>query len=127
MSRQASPELGYLMSEELHNKVMRGLDSLRFLEGLVSDSRSGSIDQDDLGGYLQLLLENTYKPLKSLAYQRWAPVLDDHHVKDEEPPSAPVDEEVELLRHYRALPDDDRKHMRRCAQALALMAETEGA
>lgn len=127
MSLQASPELGYLMSEELHDKVMRGLDSLRFLEGLVSDSRSGSIDQDDLGGYLQLLLENTYKPLKSLAYQRWAPVLDDHRVKAEEPPSAPADEEVELLRHYRALPDDDRKHMRRCAQALALMAETEGA
>jgi hypothetical protein len=42
MSRQASPELGYLMSEELHDKVMRGLESLRFLEGLVSDSRSGS-------------------------------------------------------------------------------------
>lgn len=124
MSRKPAPEMGYLMREELHDKVMRGIDSIRFLEGLVSDSRSSSIDRDDLAGYLQLLLENTYKPLKSLEYQRWAPAGDDR-ARAEEKEASPVDDEAELLRDYRSMQEDDRKHLRRCAEALAYVAEKE--
>ena len=124
MSRKPAPEMGYLMREELHDKVMCGLDSLRFLEGLVSDARSSSIDRDDLAGYLQLLLENTYKPLKSLEYQRWAPAGDDR-VRAEAKEAPTVDDEAELLRDYRAMQEDDRKHLRRCAEALAYVAEKE--
>ena len=134
MSRQSTAQLGYLMTEDLHNQVMRGLDSLRFLEGLASTAAAAPIrpafDMDDLAGYLQLMLEHTYTPLKALAYERWEPA-ERAQVAPCEPPAPPVEldiaEEEELLRYYRALPDDDRKHVRRCAQALALMAETEGA
>lgn len=134
MSRQSKAQMGYLMTEDLHNQVMRGIDSLRLLEGLASTAAAAPIapafDLDDLAGYLQLLLEHTYTPLKSLAYERWQPAPR-AQVAPSEPPDPPVEldiaEEEELLRYYRALPDDDRKHMRRCAEALALMAETEGA
>lgn len=118
MSSNTKAQLGYLMTEALHDQVMRGIDSLRLIEGLVCDSRTGSIDANDLGGYLQLLLEQTYKPLKTLEYKRWSPA-DDPQPAVEEKPASTGDDEAHLLRHYRALPDDDRQHVRRCAEALA--------
>lgn len=118
-------QMGYLMSEDLHNQIMSGIDSLRLLEGLVSTSCSAPVtpcfDLEDLAGYLQLLLVHTYKPMKSLECQRWAPGGDEHREPPEEK-AAPVKGEAELLRDYRAMPDDDRKHLRRCAEALAYVA-----
>lgn len=132
MSRQSTAQLGYLMSEDLHNQVMRGLDSLRFLEGLASTAAAApikpGIDMDDLAGYLQLLLEHTYTPLKSLAYERWEPAPR-AQVTPSTPAPPPVEldpsEEEALLRHYRRLPSGDRQHLRRCAEALAFLVEKE--
>ena len=131
MSRQSKAQMGYLMTEDLHSQVMLGIDSLRFLEGLASTAASAPVtpcfDLDDLAGYLQLLLEHTYKPLKSLAYERWQPAPVAQSATSAPPGELDLSEEEELLRNYRRLPIDDRKHMRRCAEALALMTETEGA
>lgn len=139
MSRQSTAQMGYLMSEDLHNQVMRGIDSLRFLEGLASTAASAPVtpcfDLDDLAGYLQLLLEHTYKPLKSLSYERWQPApraqaAASAPAAQAVPPAAPVEldpaeEEELLLRHYRRLPAGDRQHLRRCAEALAFLVEKE--
>lgn len=139
MSRQSTAQMGYLMSEDLHNQVMRGIDSLRFLEGLASTAASAPVtacfDLDDLAGYLQLLLEHTYKPLKSLSYERWQPApraqaATSAPAAQAAPPAAPVEldpaeEEELLLRHYRRLPAGDRQHLRRCAEALAFLVEKE--
>lgn len=138
MSRQSTAQMGYLMTEDLHNQVMRGIDSLRFLEGLASTAASAPVkdclDLDDLAGYLQLLLEHTYKPLKSLAYERWQPAprtqaATSAPAAQAVQPAPPVEldpaEEEELLRHYRCLPADDRQHLSRCAEALAYMAAQE--
>lgn len=137
MSRQSTAQLGYLMTEDLHNQVMRGLDSLRFLEGLASTAAAAPIrpafDMDDLAGYLQLLLEHTYTPLKSLAYERWEPATRAQAAPSAPPaqavqPAAPVEldpAEEELLRNYRRLPAGDRQHLRRCAEALAFLVEKE--
>lgn len=138
MSRQSTAQMGYPMSEDLHNQVMRGIDSLRFLEGLASTAAAAPIrpafDMDDLAGYLQLLLEHTYAPLKSLEYDRWEPapraqVAPCAPSAKAVPPAAPVEldpaEEEELLRHYRRLPPGDRQHLRRCAEALAFLVEKE--
>lgn len=137
MSRQSTAQMGYLMSEDLHNQVMRGIDSLRFLEGLASTAAAAPIrpafDMDDMAGFLQLLLEHTYTPLKSLAFERWepAPLAQAATCAPAVPAASPVEldpaEEEELLRHYRRLPAGDRQHMRRCAEALAFMADAEGA
>ena len=138
MSRQSTAQPGYLMTEDLHNQVMRGLDSLRFLEALASTAAAAPIrpgfDIDDLAGYLQLLLEHTYTPLKSLAYERWEPAPRAQAAPSAPPaqavpPAAPVEldpaEEEELLRNYRRLPAGDRQHLRRCAEALAFLVEKE--
>jgi hypothetical protein len=135
MSRQSTAQMGYLMSEDLHNQVMRGLDSLRFLEGLATTAAAAPInpcfDMDDLAGYLQLLLEHTYTPLKSLAYDRWEPApraqTSPCVPAAETVPPVELDraEEEELLRNYRRLPLGDRQHLRRCAEALAFMVEKE--
>lgn len=125
MSRKNATQMGYLMSEEMHNQVMRGLDSLRFMEGMVSTACSAKVtpcfDLEDLAGYLQLLLEHTYIPLKSLGYESWT--RDGRH---ETPPaqncSAPAEEEEALLRDYRAMQAQDRQHLRRAAEALAFVA-----
>ncbi|TRO11771.1 hypothetical protein EQ826_23870 [Ectopseudomonas mendocina] len=138
MSRQSKAQMGYLMTEDLHNQVMQGIDSLRFLEGLASTAAAAPItpcfDLDDLAGYLQLLLEHTYKPLKSLAYERWEPApraqkAPSAPAAQVAPPAAPVEldpaEEEELLRNYRRLAAGDRQHLRRCAEALAFLVEKE--
>lgn len=127
MIRKTKTQMGYLLPETMHDQVMRALDSLRLIEGLVCMSRAGmpaAFDMDDLAGFLQLLLEQTHKPLKSLEYQRWASAGDDNGAQPE-PKAAPVDEEAELLRNYRTLPDADRQHLRRCAEALASVASKE--
>jgi hypothetical protein len=135
MSRQSTAQMGYLMSEDLHNQVMRGLDSLRFLEGLATTAAAApfkpGVDMDDLAGYLQLLLEHTYMPLKSLAYDRWEPARGAQTTRcapavQAVPPveSDQAEEEI-LLRNYRRLPLSDRQYLNRCAEALAFMVEKE--
>lgn len=121
MSRQSTAQIGYLMSEDLNSQVMLGINSLRFLADLASTAAAAPIrpgfDMDDLASYLQLLLEHTYTPLKSLPYERW-----------QQPEPSPVEldpSEEELLRNYRRLPAGDRQHLRRCAEALAFLAEKE--
>ncbi|WP_313475511.1 hypothetical protein [Stutzerimonas kunmingensis] len=133
MSRAASTEIGYLMSEEQHNQVMRGIDSLRFMEGMVSTACSAKVtpcfDLEDLAGYLQLLLEHTYAPMKSLEFERWSRVVravDPSPLPPKADSLAPAEEEDALLRDYRAMEPDDRKHLRRVAEALAFMAASEG-
>jgi hypothetical protein len=128
MSRKNATQLGYLMSEEMHNQVMRGLDSLRFMEGMVSTACSAKVtpclDLEDLAGFLQLLLEQTYTPLKSLDYQDWTrPVRQDLPKLQNE--FAPAEEEDALLRDYRAMLPEDRQHLRRVAGALAYLAEKD--
>lgn len=129
MSRKTKPELGYLMSEDLHSQIMRGIDSLRFLEGLLCTAINAPVtpcfDLDDLVGYLQLLLENTYKPMKSMEYQRWAPADNDGRVRGEENDAVPDDDETELLREYRNMSRADRLHFRRVSEALVFSARPE--
>lgn len=139
MTRASTSQGGYLMSEETYLEIMQGIESLRFLEGLAcmaAGSRLNStpqFDVDDMAGYIQLLLLHTHKPLKALEYQHWQPVPRPQPkaaplaAKSAPPVELDIAEEEELLRYYRALPDDDREHVRRCAEALALMTETEGA
>ena len=139
MTRKSTSQGGYLMSEETYLEIMQGIDSLRFLEGLlcsvVNNTTIPQFDLDDLAGYLQLLLGHTYKPLKALEYQHWQPVpkgqpLNPAPAAQAVPPAAsveldPAEEEELLLRHYRRLPAGDRQHLRRCAEALAFLVEKE--
>lgn len=139
MTRKSTSQGGYLMSEETYLEIMQGIDSLRFLEGLlctaINSPVSPCFDMDDLAGYLQLLLGHTYKPLKALEYQHWQPVpkgqpLNPAPAAQAVPPAAsveldPAEEEELLLRHYRRLPAGDRQHLRRCAEALAFLVEKE--
>lgn len=139
MTRKSTSQGGYLMSEETYLEIMQGIDSLRFLEGLlcsvVNNKTIPQFDLDDLAGYLQLLLGHTYKPLKALEYQDWQPVpkgqpLNPAPAAQAVPPAAsveldPAEEEELLLRHYRRLPAGDRQHLRRCAEALAFLVEKE--
>lgn len=124
MSRENKPATGYLLSEEQHCRIMRGIDSLRFLEGLVTTACSATVtptlDLDDLAGYLQLLLEHTYEPLKGLEYQRWAPVPRNAAAPVAAAPAEAVDAEAELLSMYRAMSAADRGHFLRVGQALAV-------
>ena len=121
MSR-ADATLGYLMSEEQHGRIMRGIDSLRFLEGLLCTAVNAPVtpcfDLDDLAGYLQLLLEHTYEPLKALEFQSWAPAPRSGPKPNAAAPE-PAETEEELLRLYRAMSQADRRHFLRVGQALA--------
>lgn len=134
MTRVSTSQGGYLITEETYCEVMQGIDSLRFLEGLlcsvVNNKRMPEFDLDDLTGYIQLLLGHTHGPMKALEYQHWqlapkprppAPVA------QAAPPAEldPAEEEELLLRNYRRLPSGDRQHLRRCAEALAFMVEKE--
>lgn len=138
MTRASTSQGGYLMSEETYLEIMQGIDSLRFLEGLLCTAINSpvgpSFDMDDLAGYLQLLLGHTHKPLKALEYQHWKPVpkgqpLTPALAAQAVQPAPPVEldpaEEELLLRNYRRLPSGDRRHLRRCAEALAFMVEKE--
>lgn len=133
MSRQTNAHLGYLMSEDVYSQVMQGIESMRFLEGLASTAASARIapgfDLHDLVGYLQLLLTHTYAPLKALDYQHWELVPRQDKRNAAPPVDAgeldPVEEEEQLLRDYRRMLTSDRKHLLRCAAALAFMAEKE--
>ena len=135
MTTKSTSQGGYLMTEETYLEIMQGIDSLRFLEGLlcsvVNNKTIPQFDLDDLAGYLQLLLGHTYKPLKALEYQHWQPVpkgqpLNPAPAAQAVPPAEldPAEEEL-LLRHYRPLPAADRQHLRRCAEALAFQVEKE--
>jgi hypothetical protein len=139
MTRASVSQGGYLMNEDTYQEIMQGIDSLRFLEGLlcsvVNNKTIPQFDMDDLAGYLQLLLGHTYKPLKALEYQHWKPVpkgqpLTPALAAQTAPPAPPAEldpaeEEELLLRHYRCLPPGDRQHLSRCAEALAYMAAQE--
>lgn len=135
MTRKSTSQGGYLMTEETYLEIMQGIDSLRFLEGLLCTSINAPVapcfDMDDLAGYLQLLLSHTYKPLKALEYQSWQPAPKCQSIPSAPAaqPAPPVElepaEEEELLRHFRSLPAGDRHHLRRCAEALAYVAEQE--
>ena len=134
MTSASTSQGGYLMTEETYLEIMQGIDSLRFLEGLlctaINSPVSPCFDMDDLAGYLQLLLGHTYKPLKALEYQHWKPVPKGQPLAPAAPPALPVEldpaeEEELLLRHYRRLPAGDRQHLRRCAEALAFLVEKE--
>ena len=138
MTRKSTSQGGYLMTEETYLEIMQGIDSLRFLEGLlcsVVGKATPQFDLDDLAGYLQLLMGHTYKPLKALEYQHWQPVPKGQPLTPapaaQAVPSAqpaeldPVEEEELLLRYYRRLPAGDRQHLRRCAEALAFPVEKE--
>lgn len=137
MTRTSAPQLGYLMTEDTYDEVMQGLDSLRFLEGMLCTVLYGNkpvqeFDLNDLAGYIQLLLRHTHAPLKALEYQHWqpAPKGKQHTPAPAVPPAAPVEldpaeEEELLLSHYRRLPAGERQYLRRCAEALASVAEQE--
>ena len=140
MTRASTPQGGYLMTEDTYREVMQGMDSLRFLEGMLCTVLYGNkpiqqFDLDDLTGYIQLLLGHTHAPLKALEYQNWQPVpkgqpLTPAPTVQAVPPAEPVEldpaeEEELLLRHYRRLPAGDRQHLRRCAEALAFLVEKE--
>ncbi|HCF4226632.1 TPA: hypothetical protein NIE31_006270 [Pseudomonas aeruginosa] len=128
------------MTEDTYREVMQGMDSLRFLEGMLCTVLYGNkpiqqFDLDDLTGYIQLLLGHTHAPLKALEYQNWQPVpkgqpLTPAPAAQAVPPAEPVeldpaeDEEL-LLSHYRRLPAGERQYLRRCAEALASVAEQE--
>lgn len=135
MTSASTSHGGYLMTEETYLEIMQGIDSLRFLEGLLCTAINSpvgpSFDMDDLAGYLQLLLGHTHKPLKALEYQHWQPVPrpQPKAAPLAAKPAPPVEldpaEEELLLRNYRRLPSGDRQHLRRCAEALAFMVEKE--
>ena len=135
MTRKSTSQGGYLMTEETYLEIMQGIDSLRFLEGLlcsvVNNKTIPQFDLDDLAGYLQLLLGHTYKPLKALEYQHWQPVPRPQPkaaplaAKSAPPVELDPAEEEELLRNYRRLPAGDCQHLRRCAEALDFLVEKE--
>lgn len=133
MTRKSTSRGGYLMSEEAYLEIMTGIDSLRFLEGLLctvlNNKTIPQFDLDDLAGYLQLLLGHTYTPLKALEYQHWQPVPKGQPLAPAPAAPAaelePAEEELLLLQHYRQLPAGDRQHLRRCAEALAYVAAEE--
>lgn len=137
MTRASTSQLGYLMTEDTYIEVMQGLDSLRFLEGMLCTVLYGNkpvqeFDLNDLAGYIQLLLRHTHAPMKALEYQYWqpAPKGKQHTPAPAVPPAEPVeldpaeDEEL-LLSHYRSLTTGARQYLRRCAEALAYVAEQE--
>lgn len=137
MTRTSAPHRGYLMTEETYSEVMQGLDSLRFLEGMLCTVLYGNkpvqeFDLNDLAGYIQLLLRHTHAPLKALEYQHWQPVPKgkQHTPAPAVPPAEPVEldpaegEEL-LLRHYRSLTTGARQYLRRCVEALAYVADQE--
>ena len=140
MTRASTSQGGYLMTEDTYREVMQGMDSLRFLEGMLCTVLWGNkpiqqFDLDDLAGYIQLLLGHTHAPLKALEYQHWQPApkgqpLTPAPAAQAVPPAVPVEldpaeEEELLLRHYRSLPAGERQYLRRRAEALACVAEQE--
>lgn len=124
-SQTAAPRQGYLLCEDTHSQIMRGLDSLRLLEGLACSASNSAhrseIDMEELAGFLQLLLSQTRQPLKGLRWAQWVEIKQgEDFTKDARPA-----EEEGLLRNYRALPSSDRRHVSRCAEALANFAAQE--
>jgi hypothetical protein len=118
-SQAIAPRTGYLLCEDSHNQVMRGLDTLRFLEGLATSASNSphraEVDMEDLAGFLQLLLSQTRDPLKRLEYSRWLEA--DRPAKEH---AAPLDEaERQLIEHFRKMETGDRAHLSRFAQVLA--------
>lgn len=113
--------LGYFLSEETHNRIMMGIDSLRFLEGLAAyacnaPTASSALDIKDLTGYLQLLLSHTYKPLKSLKFGRWGEVEQAGKAGRPAPLSSP---EQQLIQRYRDMSRSDQECLMRVAAAMS--------
>lgn len=124
MSSQATaPRQGYLLCEDTHSQIMRGLDSLRLIEGLACSASNSAhrseIDMEELAGFLQLLLSQTRQPLKGLQWAQWV------EIKQVAPPlttpTTPSDltpEEQQLLLWHRQMPSSDREHLLGVVEAM---------